>query len=90
MPQDELHRNAPFVTTIKLAPEDDLEPGPPTILTSIETALHIGIPVTTLEGMRRDNRGPRYFRLTSGHARKVVYMLHDVQAWLKKTQSKET
>jgi len=53
-------------------------------LTAIETAVHVGLPPSALEEMRRENRGPTYYRLGSDAAGKIVYMLEDLDAWLQR------
>lgn len=56
----------------------------PVFLTTIELADMLKMSPRSLEGMRLDGRGPRYYRLGEGGKAKVVYRFSDVEEWLAK------
>lgn len=55
-------------------------------LTAVEFAEMVRLSPRTVEKLRLEGRGPKYFRLGEGGRSKVVYRLADVLAWLEKHQ----
>jgi hypothetical protein len=60
----------------------------PVFLSAIETAVHLGLSAADMEKMRRDSKGPNYYRLdVNGRGKgKILYRLEDVQAWQHRQQ----
>lgn len=56
----------------------------PVFLTCIEVADMLRLSPKTLEKMRLEKRGPKYFRLGNAGRAKVIYRLADVEEWLTK------
>ncbi len=56
----------------------------PLFLTSMEVAGMLRLSPKTLEKMRLEERGPRYFRLGGAGRAKVIYRLDEVEEWLAK------
>jgi hypothetical protein len=54
----------------------------PVFLTPVETAKVIRISPRTLEGMRLDNRGPKFTRLGNSHKSRLIYRLSDLEEWI--------
>lgn len=74
-----LRNKAPFMSSSVSASKINL----PVFLSAIETAIHLGISVADMEKMRRESKGPKYYRLdVNGRGKgKILYRLEDVQAW---------
>jgi len=51
-------------------------------MTSPEAAEYLRLSPRTLEGMRVDGTGPRYFKMGPGRRAKVVYRTSDLEEWL--------
>lgn len=60
-----------------------LDPGG-RLLTTPEAADLLRLSVRTLEDMRVDGKGPRYYKLGHGRRAKVVYKLADLDEWVEK------
>lgn len=56
------------------------------LMTSPEAAEYLRLSVRTLEGMRVDGTGPRYYKVGPGRRAKVVYRVADLELWLKQFQ----
>lgn len=56
----------------------------PVFLTCVEVAQMLRLSPKTVEKMRLEKRGPRYFRLGEAGRAKVIYKLDDVEEWLAK------
>lgn len=56
------------------------------LLTSVEAAEYLRLSPRTLEGMRVDGTGPRYFKVGPGKRSKVVYRVTDLETWLQRFQ----
>lgn len=56
------------------------------LLTSVEAAEYLRLSPRTLEGMRVDGTGPRYFKVGPGKRSKVVYRVSDLETWLQQFQ----
>ena len=52
------------------------------LLTPQQTADRLGLAVRSLEGMRREGRGPKFVKLTSGRSGRISYPASCVEAWL--------
>ena len=52
------------------------------LLTSVEAAHYLRLSPRTLEGMRVDGIGPRYFKAGPGKRAKVLYRRMDLEGWL--------
>lgn len=60
------------------------------LLTSVEAADYLRLSSRTLEGMRVDGTGPRYFKVGPGRRAKVVYRISDLESWLQNFQYAST
>lgn len=54
------------------------------LMTSPEAAEYLRLSVRTLEGMRVDGTGPRYYKVGPGRRAKVVYRVTDLEEWLER------
>ncbi len=54
----------------------------PVFMTAVELAQMLKMSPRSLEKMRLEKRGPKYFRLGGGGKAKVLYKLDDVMVWL--------
>lgn len=60
--------------------------GLPVYLTTIEVAQMLKMSPRSIEKIRLEGRGPRYFRLGPGGKSKVLYLLDDVLKWVESHQ----
>lgn len=51
-------------------------------LTAIEFAEMVRLSPRTVEKLRLEGRGPKYFRLGAGGRSKVIYRLADILTWM--------
>ncbi|MEZ5773690.1 MAG: helix-turn-helix domain-containing protein [Hyphomicrobiaceae bacterium] len=56
------------------------------LMTSPEAAEYLRLSARTLEGMRVDGTGPRYYKVGPGRRAKVVYRVADLEEWLQQFQ----
>jgi predicted DNA-binding transcriptional regulator AlpA len=56
------------------------------LMTSPEAAEYLRLSPRTLEGMRVDGTGPKYFKVGPGRRAKVVYRTADLEAWIMQFQ----
>ncbi len=74
-----LHNKAPFMSSSVSASKIKL----PVFLSAIETAIHLGLSAADMEKMRRESKGPKYYRLdvNGGGKGKILYRLDEVETW---------
>lgn len=58
--------------------------------TSEEAAAYLRLERSTLEAMRVDGTGPRYFKVGPGRRAKVLYTQEDIDSWLAKYRYQST
>lgn len=56
------------------------------LMTSPEAAEYLRLSARTLEGMRVDGTGPRFYKVGPGRRAKVVYRVADLEDWLRQFQ----
>jgi len=59
-------------------------------MTSAEAAEYLRLKPSTLQAMRVDGTGPRYYKVGPGRQAKVLYKREDLDSWLEQFSFKST